>query len=74
VVPGDSLQVAADGTKVALLRPDHTVHFQTIEVGRDYGDKLEVLNGLSEGDTIIPKPGDAIHEGVKVDPVSPSRK
>jgi RND family efflux transporter MFP subunit len=74
VVPGDSLQVAADGTKIALLRPDHTVHFQPIEVGRDYGDKLEVLSGLSEGDTIIPKPGDAIHEGVKVDPVSPSHK
>jgi RND family efflux transporter MFP subunit len=70
VVPGDSLQVGADGTKVALLRPDHTVHFQPIEVGRDYGDKLEVLSGLSEGDTIIPKPGDAVREGVKVDPVA----
>ncbi len=69
VVPGDSLQVGADGTKVALLRPDHTVHFQPIEVGRDYGDKLEVLSGIVEGDTIIPKPGDAIREGVKVDPV-----
>jgi len=70
VVPGDSLQIGADGTKVALLRPDHTVHFQTIEVGRDYGDKLEVLSGLSEGDTIIPKPGDAVREGVKVEPVA----
>ena len=70
VVPGDSLQVGADGTKVALLRPDHTVHFQPIEVGRDYGDKLEVLSGLSEGDTIIPRPGDAVREGVKVEPVA----
>ena len=77
VVPGDSLQVGADGTKVALLRPDHTVHFQPIEVGRDYGDKLEVLSGLAEGDTIIPKPGDLVREGVKVDPVTsaaPARK
>jgi RND family efflux transporter MFP subunit len=74
VVPGDSLQVGADGTKVALVRPDHTVHFQPIEVGRDYGDKLEVLSGLSEGDTIIPKPGDAVREGVKVDPVAPAKK
>src|SRR6202163_3582757 len=40
VVPGDSLQVSADGTKVAVMRPDHTVHFQRIEVGRDYGDRL----------------------------------
>jgi RND family efflux transporter MFP subunit len=70
VVPGDSLQIGADGTKIALLRPDHTVHFQLIEVGRDYGDKLEVLSGLSEGETIIPKPGDAVREGVKVEPVA----
>jgi RND family efflux transporter MFP subunit len=74
VVPGDSLQVEADGTKVALLRADHTVHFQPIEVGRDYGDKLEVLSGLSEGDTIIPRPGDAVREGVKVEPVSAAKK
>jgi multidrug efflux pump subunit AcrA (membrane-fusion protein) len=74
VVPGDSLQIGADGTKIALLRPDHTVHFQLIEVGRDYGDKLEVLNGLTEGDTIIPKPGDAVREGVKVEPVTATGK
>lgn len=69
LVPGDALQVNADGTKVAVLRPDNTVHFQEIEVGRDYGDKLEVLSGLSNGDTIVPHPGDAVHEGTKVDPV-----
>jgi RND family efflux transporter MFP subunit len=69
LVPGDALQVGADGTKVAVVRPDHTVHFQKIEVGRDYGDKLEVLSGLSDGDTIIPRPGDSIHEGAKVEPV-----
>jgi RND family efflux transporter MFP subunit len=74
VVPGDALQVGADGTKIALLRPDNTVHFQLIEVGRDYGDKLEVLSGLSEGDTIIPKPGDVVREGVKVEPVESAEK
>jgi RND family efflux transporter MFP subunit len=69
LVPGDALQVGADGTKVAVLRPDNTVHFQLIEVGRDYGDKLEVLSGLSDGDTIVPRPGDAVREGTKVEPV-----
>ncbi len=71
VVPGDSLQVNADGTRVAVVRPDHTVHFQKIEVGRDYGDRLEVLSGLQEGDTIIPRPGDNVREGVKVEPLFP---
>jgi len=69
LVPGDALQVNADGTRVALLRPGNTVHFQEIEVGRDYGDKLEVLSGLSDGDTIVPRPSDAVREGTKVEPV-----
>ena len=38
-------------------------------VAQDYGDKLEVLNGLHEGDTIIPRPSDNVREGVKVQPV-----
>jgi len=54
-----------------VVRPDHIVHFQKIEVGRDYGDRLEVLSGLQEGDTIIPRPGDNVREGVKVEPLFP---
>jgi RND family efflux transporter MFP subunit len=69
LVPGDALIVRADGTQVAVVRPDHTVHMQKIEIGRDYGDRLEVLTGLREGDTIIPNPGDVLREGAKVDPV-----
>jgi RND family efflux transporter MFP subunit len=69
LVPSDALIVGADGTSVAVVRPDHTVHLQKIEVGRDYGDRLEVISGLQEGDTIIPNPGDAAREGLKVDPV-----
>ena len=76
VVPGDSLQVNADGTEPALPWFAPIIRFisRRLEVGRDYGDKLEVLSGLSEGDTIIPRPGDAIREGVKVDPVAAPKK
>jgi hypothetical protein len=37
--------------------------------GRDYGDHLEVLSGLSDGDIIMASPGDVAREGMKVDPV-----
>jgi RND family efflux transporter MFP subunit len=69
LVPSDALIVRGEGTNVAVVRPDHSVHLQKIEVGRDFGDKLEVLGGLQEGDLIIPNPGDVVHEGLKVDPV-----
>lgn len=68
LVPSDTLIVRADGTRIAVVRPDHTVHLQQIELGRDYGDRLEVVSGLQEGDTIITNPGDFAREGIKVDP------
>ncbi|HJT88932.1 MAG TPA: efflux RND transporter periplasmic adaptor subunit [Bryobacteraceae bacterium] len=69
VVPGNALVVRADGTSVAVVRPDHTVHLQKVTIGRDYGDRLEVLGGLQEGETIIANPGDVAREGDKVQPV-----
>jgi RND family efflux transporter MFP subunit len=67
-IPAEALVVRADGASVAVVRPDQTVHMQKIEVGRDYGDRLEVMGGLQEGDWIIPNPGDAAREGLKVQP------
>jgi RND family efflux transporter MFP subunit len=74
LVPSDALIVRSDGTSVAVVRPDRTVHLQKVEVGRDYGDRLEVLGGLQEGDTIIPNPGDFAREGVEVNPVRKEKK
>jgi len=74
LVPSDALIVSAGGNNVAVVRPDHTVHLQKIEIGRDYGDRLEVISGLNEGDTIIPNPGDAGREGLKVEPVPAAAK
>jgi len=70
LIPSESLIVRADGVSVALVRTDHTVHLQKIQIGRDYGDRLEVSAGLKEGAMIIPNPGDFAREGLKVDPVS----
>ncbi len=69
LVPSDVLIVRPDGTQVAVVGPDHVVHLKKIEVGRDYGDKLEILSGVEEGDTLIPNPGDNAREGLKVNPV-----
>jgi RND family efflux transporter MFP subunit len=69
LLPADSLIVRAAGTQVAVVRPDHMVHFQNIQVGRDYGDKLEVLNGLQAGDSVIANPSDIVREGLQVEPV-----
>jgi multidrug efflux pump subunit AcrA (membrane-fusion protein) len=59
---------------VAVVRPDHTVHLERVEVGRDYGDRLEITSGLEDGDNIITNPADTTREGMEVDPVPAAEK
>jgi len=73
LIPGTALVIRAEGAQVALVRPDRTVHFQPIEIGRDFGDRLEVLGGLEEGNTIIVNPRDDVREGVRVEPDKAAR-
>lgn len=70
VIPADALVIRANGSEVATVRKDETVHIRKIRVGRDYGDLLEVVDGLNEGDRVIQNPSDAVHEGMKVETVS----
>jgi RND family efflux transporter MFP subunit len=67
-VPARALIVRNDGSQVALIRPDNTLHLQKIQIERDYGDRLDVTGGLREGDLIVGNPGDVMSEGLHVDP------
>jgi len=71
LIPGDTLVVRADGPQVAVVGPDGTVHFTRIQLGRDYGDHIEVLSGLEEGQQLVVNPSDLVREGVRVKAVKP---
>jgi RND family efflux transporter MFP subunit len=69
LIPSDAMLMRDNGAQVAVVEDGNTLHLQKIEVGRDYGDRLEVVNGLHEGDRIVTNPGDVAREGLKVDTV-----
>jgi RND family efflux transporter MFP subunit len=69
LIPGDTLVVRDAKNQVAVVGPDSVVHFQPLQLGRDFGDKIEVLSGLAAGQQIVVNPGDTVREGVKVNPV-----
>jgi multidrug efflux pump subunit AcrA (membrane-fusion protein) len=69
VVPAAAILFRRDGAQVAIVAPDHTVHLQKVTVGRDYGDRVEILQGFAEGTTIVAVPGDAAREGATIVPV-----
>ena len=68
-IPSDTLVMRSTGPQVAVVRPDGSVHFTAIQLGRDFGDHLEVLAGIEEGQQLVVNPSDMIREGVKVKPL-----
>jgi RND family efflux transporter MFP subunit len=69
LIPGDTLVVRSNGPQVGVVGADRIVHFQRLQLGRDFGDKIEVLSGLEPGQQVVVNPGDTVQEGAKVNPV-----
>jgi RND family efflux transporter MFP subunit len=69
IIRSDALVVRGDGNFVAVVKDDGEVHFQKVLVGRDYGDRMEVLVGLEKGQKVVISPGDVVRENAKVRPV-----
>lgn len=74
LIPSDAMIVSGSGTQVAVVDQSHRVHLRTIVAGRDYGDRLEVVSGLADGDAIVAHPGDVLSEGTMVEPVESNSK
>jgi RND family efflux transporter MFP subunit len=66
IIPANTLVVRTEGPQVAIVRPNNTVHYQKIELGRDYGDRVEVVAGLDGDAKLVVNPTDDIREGVEV--------
>jgi hypothetical protein len=43
------------------------VHYHKLVLGRDFGAELEVDSGLTDGDTVVLNPTDAVREGAVVE-------
>jgi RND family efflux transporter MFP subunit len=69
MIRADALVVRGDGPHVAIVGEDGIVHFKIVQVGRDYGDTLEILGGLTMGEQVVVSPGDVVRENAKVRPV-----
>jgi RND family efflux transporter MFP subunit len=69
IIRADALVVRGAGSFVAVVDNSDVVHFRKVDVGRDYGDQLEVLGGLKKGERIVISPGDVVREDSKVKPI-----
>jgi RND family efflux transporter MFP subunit len=67
VMPGDALILGAKGTRVAVADAQNRVRFRDVQVGKDFGGEIEVLDGVSAGELVIMNPTDAVREGIEVE-------
>ncbi len=67
VVPGNALIFRAQGPQLGIVDPKtNLVHLQDIKIGRDLGNRIEVVDGLKPTDEVIVNPSDSLSEGDKV--------
>jgi RND family efflux transporter MFP subunit len=64
-VPSNALLFRAEGLQIALVRNGQTALVPVI-MGRDYGDAVEIVNGIKPDDAVIVNPSDSIVSGQKV--------
>jgi RND family efflux transporter MFP subunit len=71
MIPSEAVTHRADGDWVGVLDGGNAVHYQKVQLGRDFGMEIEVLNGLSDATTVIVRPGDELPDGMVVQPAIP---
>ncbi len=67
VVPANAFVFRKEGSQVATIENANRVHWQNIRVGRDFGDRIEVLDGLKENTKVVMNPTDDLREGIHVE-------
>ena len=64
-LPSGALLFRAEGLRVGVVR-DGRVQLVPIEVGHDYGAKVEITSGLAPQDQVILNPPDSLAQGERV--------
>jgi RND family efflux transporter MFP subunit len=72
VVPQTALLIDAKGVRVALVDADGTLHYRSIQIGRDFGNDVEVLSGLDPTDVLATGLAANITEGSRVEVAKPA--
>ena len=62
IIPANTLLFRSEGLRVAVVRDEKAV-LTPIQVGRDFGEKLEITAGLKPDDELIVNPPDSIVTG-----------
>ncbi|MGR8933694.1 MAG: MdtA/MuxA family multidrug efflux RND transporter periplasmic adaptor subunit [Gammaproteobacteria bacterium] len=72
IVPAAAIQRGAPGTFVYVVNPDSTVNVRPLRLGPAEGEIVAVLQGLEPGEKVVVDGIDKLHEGARVELISPA--
>jgi RND family efflux transporter MFP subunit len=64
-IPANALLFRREGLQVGVVR-DGKAQLLPVKIGRDYGDKVEIVSGLGPDDQVIVDPSDSLVSGTPV--------
>jgi multidrug efflux pump subunit AcrA (membrane-fusion protein) len=68
-VPATAVMFNAQGTRVAIVGQGNRLHFQEVELGRDFGTSIDIQAGLHGTEMIVKQPTVSLQEGQVVKPI-----
>ncbi len=66
LIPSDALVFQSKGPEVVTITSGGLIHRQPVQVGRDFGKSMEIVDGLKENARIVVNPSDDLTEGLHV--------
>jgi RND family efflux transporter MFP subunit len=67
VISTNTLMFRGEGMRVAVVDGAGRIHLAPVKIGRNYGETVEVLDGIAPTDQLVLNPSDSLGEG---DPVA----
>lgn len=65
-VPANALIFRGEGVRVAVVDSAGTVTLRSVSLGRNFGDTVEVLDGITVADRLVLNPSDSLSAGDEV--------
>jgi len=66
VIPATALIARSAGPQVIAVHGDSTVHYVSVQLGRDLGQSVEIVAGLNGTERLVVSPPDGLKEGMRV--------
>jgi RND family efflux transporter MFP subunit len=72
-IPTNALLIRGDGVRVAVVDKEGRVKLRPVKIGRNFGDSVELLEGLTSADAMVLNPPDSLADGDAV-AIAPAAK